>query len=756
MILLISAFAFLGMCTSIVGIWLYGAVRDWSCSSFMSVKHMDASAENISEDLNQVYGLGLTPQWTPDSAHIVFPYYGRGFHIVLGDPSHVKEGRIQVVAQDGSSLASISETERFAIDHSPSISPDGSRIVYSAYEFRQDEPSYFHIETSAPDGTDKRGLTKGAVLDYAPLWSPDGARIAFLRADKLSGCSDDPTRRGIYSMKADGSDVRRLVLLDVLLGYISRWPSDELSSEFVGSPAWSPDGQAIAFLVVERMLSGDDGTVFRQTSLDMVNVDGSGRRRLLAGKEQRVLDRRDLGPIELNSSPAWSPDGQRIAFLKLDDEGRRKLYTIGHDGADLREVVDPGTTPNPRHSGRVSWSPDGSQIMFFIFSPYSSPRAHTLYVVNADGSNLRVLDIGMIVSANWSPDGSRIAVVTTSASYSQYSESDVVLYTMTPAGSDVQVLAQRKRNTKGVPIAVGPDQRRSVDVASCSAGVVAPNPGANPGLVQDCEALVMMIDRIAVVGLNWDADTPIVEWEGVSLEAPVLPGGAPGSEEQLSPLRVRGLSLPERGLIGAFPLSVTELGALQTLELSDNALSGAVPPELGRLTELRILDLGETNLSGTIPVQLANLANLHELTIDGNLEGPIPPELGGLLALEYLNLSLTGPSVPIPPELGNLENLRTLNLRGRGIGGSIPPELGNLENLRELVLVGKLSGSIPPELGNLTELETLDLRNNDLSGSIPRELANLTSLERLDIQYNFDLVGCAPEALYERGVYIRC
>ena len=525
-------------------IWLYGVWQDFSCG-FMAVEmYTGATSSTILEDLNQVDSLGLTPQWTPDGTQIVFPYHGYGIHVAPGGVNYTKEGRIQVVAQDGSSLASISETERFVIHHSPSISPDGSRIAYSAYELRQDEPSYFHIETFALDGTDKRTLTKGAVLDYAPLWSPDGARIAFMRADKLSGCSDDPTRWGIYSMKADGSDVRRLLSVT--------WLDDELGSGFVGRPAWSPDGQAIAFLVEERTgLSGDDGAYFMQTSLDMVNADGSGRRRLLAGKERRPLDSRVLELSELNTSPAWSPDGQRIAFLKRDDDGRRKLYTIGRDGAGLREVVDSSTTPNPWHSGRVSWSPDGSQIMFFFISsyPYYTHRAHTLYVVNADGSNLRVLDIGMIVSANWSPDGSRIAVVTTNASYSQYSESNVVLYTMAPDGSDVQVLAEWKRNTRGVPIAVGPDQRRSVDVASCSAGVVVPNPGANPGLVQDCEALVMMIDRIAVVGLNWDADTPIAEWEGISLEAPVLPGGAPGSEEQLSTLRVRGLSLPGGCLI---------------------------------------------------------------------------------------------------------------------------------------------------------------------------------------------------------------
>ena len=93
------------------------------------------------------------------------------------------------------------------------------------------------------------------------------------------------------------------------------------------------------------------------------------------------------------------------------------------------------------------------------------------------------------------------------------------------------------------------------------------------------------------------------------MEAPIIGVDGADSEDPLSPLRVRGLSLRGRGLIGTIPLSVTELTGLWSLNLSDNELTGPIPTELGRLTDLRVLDLSENNLSGPIPPELGQLTN---------------------------------------------------------------------------------------------------------------------------------------------------
>ena len=585
----------------------------------------------------------------------------------------------------------------------------------------------FEIETSALDGTDKRRLTEKAGLDVLPKWSPDGGRIAFLRYDDYK-CGVFESE-GIYTMKANGSDVRRIVSVDDVNDRHAK-PGERLGGSVESSFTWSPDGRAIAFLMEEgaRTLNGGET---RWTSLNVTKADGSDQTRLLVG-EKRWRTERNYFRSDFGSPPAWSSDSQRIAFLKLDD-GRPKLYTIGRDGRGLREVADPvAVLPDISYSGKVSWSPDGSQILFSIAQILFSltlpdPLVRASYVVNVDGSDLRVLRSGF--HGIMSPDGTRVAALR---------GVDVVLYTTALDGSDMRVLV--RKGDGGVLEAVGPEQRPTADVASCSAGVVVPDPEANPGLVRDCEALVGMIDRTPAIGLSWDADTPIAEWEGVTLEAPVLEGGS-DSGEPLFPLRVRGLSLSNRGLIGAFPLKVTELTGLWSLKISGNNLSGAIPPEVGRLTSLRVLRLNEEKLTGPIPPELGNLAGLQVLSLGarpglGSLTGPIPPELGRLADLRELTLvgRLNG---PLPPELGSLTALETLDLSWNNLTGPLPPELGSLTALEKMDLsYNELTGPLPPELGNLTALKELYLRHNQLSGPIPREMYDLRSLERVKLSHS--------------------
>ena len=319
-------------------------------------------------------------------------------------------------------------------------------------------------------------------------------------------------------------------------------------------------------------------------------------------------------------------------------------------------------------------------------------------LVKADGSDVRVLEYGHNrygrLYPAWSPDGSRIAVATPAGSY--FTRSDLLLFTMSVDGTGVRILA--RRIDQGMVEAVGPSQWFAVDAASCSAGVVVPDPAANPVLVRDCEALVEAIGRTGVTGLNWSPDSPITEWEGVTVDAPAK--GDSHTDALVPPRRVRELSL---GI--PFPLAL------------DSLLHWVAD-----LTGLRLLDLSGANLSGPIPPALGSLTKLVELDLSGNaLGGPIPSELGNLTALKNLGLGSNGLSGPVPPELGRLTKLVNLDLSRNGLDGPIPSELGNLAALKQLDLsFNSLTGSIPPELGNLSKLETLNLIfNANLGGCIP-------------------------------------
>ena len=280
-------------------------------------------------------------------------------------------------------------------------------------------------------------------------------------------------------------------------------------------------------------------------------------------------------------------------------------------------------------------------------------------------------------------------------------------------------------------------------VEPCSSGVAVNNPGDNPLLVQDCDALLAARDTLSRGGrrLIWTADTSMSKWDGVSI------GG--------SPARVRELQLSADGsgkgsLKGDIPLELGRLTGLVTLDLSRNSLGGNIPAELGRLTRLVTLDLGGNSLSGEIPAELGLLANLHTLDLNTNeLVGEIPAELGlltNLWQVRLFNNQLTG---EMPPELGGLTNLRRLSLSSNQLSGEIPLELGGLADLQNLGLSGnKLTGEIPEELGDLTNLTWLQLRGNRLTGRIPRELGKLIDLQVLDLAYN-ELTGNIPTELGE-------
>jgi hypothetical protein len=96
-----------------------------------------------------------------------------------------------------------------------------------------------------------------------------------------------------------------------------------------------------------------------------------------------------------DTAPAWSPDGRRVAFDRYDP-GPSTVYVIDADGSDLRALV-PGTSP--------TWSPDGSQIAY--------AHGGSLYVVDADGGPSRevVRSEGRdgIMTPAWSPDGKLFA-----------------------------------------------------------------------------------------------------------------------------------------------------------------------------------------------------------------------------------------------------------------------------------------------------------------------------------------------------------
>ena len=188
------------------------------------------------------------PSFSPDGRQIAYERYVQGEY-----------PRIWVMNVDGTS-------QRFVPAGFPSLdpdwSPDGGRIAWTSY-IGDTAPDVWVMNYDGTEGSNRQRLTNKG-LDENPSWSPDGTRIAF---DSNRGGNLD-----VYTMKADGSDVRQLTTSPAL---------DAI-------PEWSPDGKWIAFV------SGRTG--HRAAFV----IDANGR------------NVRQLSPsIDIDAGPAWQPIATR-------------------------------------------------------------------------------------------------------------------------------------------------------------------------------------------------------------------------------------------------------------------------------------------------------------------------------------------------------------------------------------------------------------------------------------------------------------
>ena len=517
-------------------------------------------------------------------------------------------------------------------EYSPDISPDGAHAVYVTDQYwggeKREYYRYYEIEASGLDGSDRRPLTDDVDINTAPSWSPDGTRIAFVK-EAVSEQGE-----GIYVMGADGSGARRVAAF-----------GDESFFFHAAGPVWSPNGNLLAYVVRAP------GEIQRDT-LYTVRSDGSALTSVAAVDKEYLID------VPL-SPPAWSPDGQHLAFAMDDgDAGEREgVYTVRPDGSELKKVLDGGAF-------QVSWSPEGSEILVMT--------SEGGYIIRADGSGLRrVVPPSISGFAAWSPDGSRIAVYSPSELLVTVSldETDVrFLAALDDMGDFIALNAVPQDTTSNLrqdtaPSVLRRSSRGALSDAPCSAGVVVPTPEANPDLVQDCETLLGLRNMLAVnAEPDWKTHLPITGWEGVTVDG--------------SPLRVQGLAIRTDHFPGTLPPELGLLTALRRLALVGHRstyplkiikLTGAIPPELGDLRELEELTITRHFLTGSIPPELGRLGRLQRLDLSNNyLSGSIPLELGGLQSLVFLDLSrnlLTG-SISELSVLNLVPNLTGNNLSG--------------------------------------------------------------------------------------------
>ncbi len=189
---------------------------------------------------------------------------------------------------------------------------------------------------------------------------------------------------------------------------------EELADHLVPkSPAVSPDGHAVAFVVAPQSKKGEH---FDQAI--WLSRDGAPAEPFTAG-------------TATDDEPRWSPDGTRLAFLSdRAERGTFRVYLIRRDGGEARPLGDlQGELQAPE------WSPDGTRIALLRKDPESpeekarkdsredavvvdsDPRRNRLWIIDAGTGKARQLTYGtrQVWSFAWAPDGNALAVITTDA-----------------------------------------------------------------------------------------------------------------------------------------------------------------------------------------------------------------------------------------------------------------------------------------------------------------------------------------------------
>ena len=270
----------------------------------------------------------------------------------------------------------------------PQLSPDGQWVAYvvATIDTKEDKGNT-HIWMIGYDGTNDRQITFSTDSESAPRWSPDGKYLSFTSS-----------RPG----KAKGN---QLWLMD--RGGGEAYQFTELKGRLQGYE-WSPDSKRLALVIgdpdpeAEAAASPAPGTPPKPPKpivIDRYRYKQDGQGYLLSGRHSYIylydvatkkLDRLTKSKWD-ESSPSWSPDGSRIAFMSnhADDPDRdpaAQLFVANTAaGAAEKQLT---TADNRASRARPEWSPDGTRIVFTEGDEkkYGAYNIEHLAFVPADGS----------------------------------------------------------------------------------------------------------------------------------------------------------------------------------------------------------------------------------------------------------------------------------------------------------------------------------------------------------------------------------
>ena len=274
-----------------------------------------------------------------------------------------------------------------------------------------------HIFTANPDGSEETQLTQFPCGNYKPRWSPDGEKIAF-RSDYLRSLNTfqlwavlskggEPKlvldrRVGTFIWSPDGKKIiftqRKAPKYSILMTVSAAGGDPEEMSTIpreIGSLHLSPDGRSIVFtssIKPSKYANSSEYLKKRLSGISTIPVDEGEPRTLIAADKAGLW----------YSCCRWSPDGRKIAFILFDygqynKEGMYSIWIMDVDGRNPKLITKGGEYT-------LCWSPDGKEI---IYESRLKGMDFELYKIRLDGGEPVKLNIRGR-SPEFSPDGKRL------------------------------------------------------------------------------------------------------------------------------------------------------------------------------------------------------------------------------------------------------------------------------------------------------------------------------------------------------------